>query len=86
MIDVRTQNKTRILNVVLQGYNELDSFQNRVLNTSLHEDQLPETCVFFILHHYFISFLKYIYICYYVHFQVNTFGNGMKSLILPAMG
>ena len=24
--------------------------------------------------------------CYYVHFRTNTFGKGMKLLILPAMG
>ena len=24
--------------------------------------------------------------CYYVHFQANTLGKGMNSLILPAMG
>ena len=23
---------------------------------------------------------------YYIHFRVNTFGKGMNSLILPAMG
>ena len=25
-------------------------------------------------------------LCYYVHFQINTLGKGMNSLILPAIG